>query len=143
MDNNEYEFEEIGDLETETVTSLFGKLLSRKESLTDVVYAIEEILFHRYIDSLENPREALLEYREFIQAVEMDEEVKMWENIDNEEYQNSNTSNKVEEIRAKLKEAEKQRQDSHEREVDLQIELFKLQEELRKLRENSTTEEEE
>lgn len=125
-------------------------------SIPEMVKTTEKFLFHKYIDSLKNPHEAYLKYREFADSIMAEEMFNSYgshaeKNEGNEPFHfaykdESNAGVRenfeLQELKRKASLAEKSRKDIHDKNVDLEIEVFKLKEELKKYKNKNAEEEE-
>lgn len=127
-------------------------------SIPEMVKTTEKFLFHKYIDSIENPHEAYLAYKNFADSVAVEEMMNDYNMYsiemnpeEGEQFRNAQRDKpdygvrenfEIQELRRKASLAEKNHKDIHDKNVDLEIEIFKLKEELKKYKNKDTKEEE-
>lgn len=153
--NEEFE-EEFVDIEKDSITSIFASLISEgKLSPSEIADTLESVLFHRYIDTIESPKEALLAYREYSNEVHMDEQMGAISNTFTQDIQtyeadmgyvapvykkNSQQDSKKESNQKRRLDEEKielltkRSKELHDKNVDLEIEVYRLKQELEEIK---------
>ena len=153
--NEEFE-EEFVDIEKDSITSLFASFISEGNlSPSEIADTLESVLFHRYIDTIENPKEALLAYREYSNEVHMDEQMRAIGNtfaqdiqayeadlgyvapvykMDSQQNFKKESNQKRKQDEEKIEFLTKRSKELHDKNVDLEIEVYRLKQELEKIK---------